>query len=150
MKILLFILLLFCIKQVSSQSCFNPTKLFTTNSNPYSFCSADINGDGKIDLAIANYGANNITLRLGRGDGTFQNATNYAVGTNPYEIISGDFNNDGKKDIAVTNFGSGTISVLLNNGAGGLNTAINGGSAPSPRTFITSDYNPTKEGNSYK
>ena len=35
---------------------------------------ADLNGDGKPDLVVANYGDNNVSVLLGNGDGTFQTA----------------------------------------------------------------------------
>ena len=34
----------------------------------------DFNGDGKLDLAVANYGSNTVSVLLGNGDGTFQGA----------------------------------------------------------------------------
>src|ERR1051326_9497049 len=55
---------------------------------------------------------------FGNGDGSFQNAVNYAVGGTPQKIITGDANRDGALDIAVTNSATNTITVLLNNGSG--------------------------------
>ena len=43
----------------------------------------DFNGDGKLDLAVANRYTNNVKILLGNGDGTFQTAVNYAVGSSP-------------------------------------------------------------------
>ena len=34
----------------------------------------DFNGDGKLDLAVANHGSNTVSVLLGNGDGTFQPA----------------------------------------------------------------------------
>jgi len=74
----------------------------------------DINGDGKLDLATANYTSNNASVLLGVGDGTFNAAVNYAAGTNPIFVIIGDANNDGRPDLAVVNRTSNNVSVLLN------------------------------------
>ena len=50
-------------------------------SSPYSVATGDFNGDGKPDLVTANAGSNSVSVLLGNGDGTFQNAVNYAVGS---------------------------------------------------------------------
>ena len=34
--------------------------------------AGDFNGDGRTDLAVANYGSNDVSVLLGNGDGTFQ------------------------------------------------------------------------------
>jgi hypothetical protein len=40
----------------------------------------DFNGDGIPDFAVANYLSNDVSVLLGKGDGTFQAAVNYASG----------------------------------------------------------------------
>ena len=45
--------------------------------------AGDFNGDGRIDLAVANQGGNTVSVLLGNGDGTFQPQVTYAVGSNP-------------------------------------------------------------------
>jgi hypothetical protein len=47
----------------------------------------DFNGDGKLDLGVANYGGGNVSVLLGNGNGTFQAAVNYGAGTQPYFSI---------------------------------------------------------------
>ncbi len=49
----------------------------------------DFNGDGKADLAVANYTSNNVSVLLGNGNGTFQAAVNYAAGSGPSRWRSG-------------------------------------------------------------
>src|SRR5260370_166856 len=92
--------------------------------------TGDFNGDGKPDLAIANFIDNNVSVLLNNGDGTFQAAVNYAADLHPQTITAGDFNNDGKLDLAVGNFhgggaGAGNISILLGNGNGTFQAAVN-------------------------
>jgi Flp pilus assembly secretin CpaC len=74
------------------------------------------------DLAIANSTSNNVTILLGKGDGTFQEAAGspYPVGNNPSAIVVADFNGDGNADFAVANKGDNTISVFKGNGKGGF------------------------------
>ena len=51
----------------------------------------DINGDGKADLAIANYNSGDVSVLLGNGDGTFQGAASYGVGAGATALASADF-----------------------------------------------------------
>jgi hypothetical protein len=91
---------------------------FDAGSAPSSVAVADFNGDGIKDLAVANLGSANVSVLLGNGDGTFQDAVNYAAGTEPISVAVGDFNGDTIPDLAVANWLSGTVSILLGNGNG--------------------------------
>jgi Flp pilus assembly secretin CpaC len=75
-----------------------------------------------VDLVIANSTSNNVTVLLGNGDGTFQEAKGspYAAGKNPSAIVVADFNGDGNPDFAVANRGDNTISVFKGDGKGGF------------------------------
>ncbi len=85
----------------------------------------DFNGDGKLDLAVANGG---MSVLLGNGDGTFKTAASYGTGLGPSSIAAGDFNGDGKLDLVVVNSGlQGGVGVLLNNGDGTFETALSYG-----------------------
>ena len=86
--------------------------------------AGDFNGDGRTDLAVANAGANDVSVLLGNGDGTFQTQVTYAVGSAPVALVAGDFNGDGRTDLAVANDGSNDVSVLLGNGDGTFQTQV--------------------------
>ena len=109
----------------------------------YSVVVADVNGDGKPDLLVANncFSSSScvngtVGVLLGNGDGTFQTAVTY--GSGGYETLSlavGDLNGDGKPDLVVanecassTNCVNGTVGVLLGNGDGTFQTAVTYGS----------------------
>ena len=51
---------------------FQSERTYTTGSRPFSVAVGDFNGDGKADLAVANYGSNTVSILLGNGDGTFR------------------------------------------------------------------------------
>ena len=67
--------------------------------------AADFNGDGKLDLAMANQNDGTVSILLGNGDGTFQPPANVGGFITPTWIAVGDFNGDGKLDLAVTDGG---------------------------------------------
>ena len=102
----------------------------------HSVAVADVNGDGKPDLLVANQGdseSSSVGVLLGNGDGTFQAAATYGDGTNPFSVVVGDFNGDGKLDLAVAEPYSSNAGVLLGNGDGTFETLLSynsGGYAP--------------------
>jgi VCBS repeat protein/IPT/TIG domain-containing protein len=73
-------------------------------SSPTTVAVGDFNGDGKIDLAVANssFGTGSASIVLGNGDGTFQAPLTFAIGENFFmaPLAVGDFNADGKLDLA--------------------------------------------------
>ena len=97
----------------------------------YSIAVADVNGDGKLDVVVANDCASSsnctngmVGVLLGNGDGTFQPAKSYSSGGGGARSIAvADVNGDGKPDLLVANF-SGSVGVLLGNGDGTFQAAV--------------------------
>src|ERR1022692_4299000 len=96
---------------------------------------ADVNGDGKPDIVLANSGAvsgpSNVGVLLGNGDGTFQPVVTYGSGGfTPDSVAVADVSGDGRLDILVANqfcYSSDSCSalgVLLGNGDGTFQTAV--------------------------
>jgi FG-GAP-like repeat/FG-GAP repeat len=95
-------------------------------SKPQSVAIADLNGDHKPDLAIANF-SDTVSVFLNRGDGSFRARRDFRAGSGPRSIAIGDLNRDSKPDLVTANhntaFGGGgafvdSVSVLLNEGDG--------------------------------
>jgi hypothetical protein len=82
-----------------------------TQPGPQAVAEGDFNGDGRLDLAVANVTSGSLQIFLGNGDGTFQVFATYPTGIAPRSVIAVDFNRDGKLDLAVVNdIASGTLS----------------------------------------
>ena len=96
-------------------------RLLETGARPLSVAIGDLDGDGKADLAVANFGSNTVSVLRNQGDGTFAAQVGYAVGDSPRSVALRDLDGDGKADLAVANYGvesrfasGGTVSVLRN------------------------------------
>ena len=85
-----------------------PTVYPTNGVFSFGIAAGDMNGDGHLDLAVANQYADSthtsgrVSILLGKGDGTFQSAVaTESPDQADYAVAAGDFNNDGKADVAL-------------------------------------------------
>src|SRR5207302_5536960 len=97
---------------------FRAAQTFTTGTTPEYVAVGDFNGDGKADLAVANYRSHNLSVLLGNGDGTFRAVQTFTTGSGHQTVVVGDFNGDGQPDLAVANYDANDVWVLLGNGGG--------------------------------
>ena len=128
---------------------FKPPVLYQAGEEPVAIAAADLNHDGNLDLVVGNYLSSNISVSLGKGDGTFQAAVNYglpALGSATFVAVA-DVNNDGKPDIVAVDQGqcggSGEcVVVFLGNGDGTFQTtSINTSSGYDLSEFAVGDFN---------
>jgi hypothetical protein len=125
---------------------FQPHVDYGTEIDPVTVVVGDFNGDGRVDLAVADYGPDfqtgSVSILLGNGDGTFQAQLTYPAGVNPVGLLEGDFNKDNKLDLAVMNnnppFG---VSILLGNGDGSFQRAVHYDAGTNPRVGMVADFN---------
>ena len=99
---------------------------FTTGSSPYTVAIADLDKDGRPDLAVTNGSDNSISIlqNTTAANGvidanSFAGKVDFITGTLPTSVVIGDLDGDGKPDLAVTNDFSNTLSVFRNTSAGG-------------------------------
>jgi hypothetical protein len=84
---------------------------------PHIVVAADLDGDGKPDLAAAEPYSDLVTILVNNGDGTFAGPVSYPGGSYPWSMDAADFDNDGKADLVVAGNGN-WLSILKNNGNG--------------------------------
>jgi type II secretory pathway component GspD/PulD (secretin) len=119
---------------------------FTANEHgPVAMVAADLNADGKQDLAVVNQTSTNLSILLGNGDGTFTEASGspITVGKLPVAIASGDLGGNARADLAIVNQADATVTVLLNNGDGTFAAGPNSplATASTPTGIAIADFN---------
>jgi hypothetical protein len=112
----------------------------TIGASPASAVLRDFDGDGALDLAIADRG-NGVELLSGAGDGTFRPMQIFAAGTGPEDIDTADFDGDGKLDVVTANKGSGDVTVLRNLGNGSFAAPVATAAGASARAIAAGDWN---------
>lgn len=118
---------------------FQAAVLYPAGLAPDSVAAGDFNGDGKIDLAVADFGGG-VSLLLGNGDGSFQGATNFDSDNFLGFVAVGDFNGDGVLDLVVSELNR-DISVMLGNGDGTFQNPVDYAVGLSPTSIAIGDFN---------
>jgi hypothetical protein len=111
---------------------------YAVGNDPVGIAVGDFNGDGKMDLAVANRLSSSVSVLFGNGDGTFQSHVDYGTGGTPTSVAVGDFNGDGKLDLAVADNG---VSVFLNSGNGTFPTRTDFSTGVGPTAVTVGDFN---------
>lgn len=93
-----------------------------TGNGPSSVAMGDLDGDGKLDLAVANLSVNTISVfrnTSAPGSISFIAAEDAVTGEAPQGVSIGDVDGDGKADLVVATFGTNKVSVFRNTSTSG-------------------------------
>jgi hypothetical protein len=123
---------------------FSAPASFAAGGVPNALTAADLNADGRLDLAVNNSYLGTVTVLLNDGGGSFSQTPYSPMRAAPKVdfIMAADLNRDGLPDLITANDEPHTVSILLNNGSGfaAVKTlTFNPGS--SPRSVRVGDFN---------
>jgi hypothetical protein len=124
----------------SAAASFQGQQTYAAATAPITVMSADINGDGKMDLVVLNRNSSSVSVLLGNGDGTFLGQQTFAAGVLPRAAAMGDLNGDGKPDLALAN-NNASVSVFLSNGNGTFQAQQTFAASTMPRAIAIGDAN---------
>jgi len=139
-----------------------PNPVFEAGSAPQSLSVGDFNADGRPDLAVVNFDSKDVSVLLGKSDGTFTLQSRFAVGDAPRFVTVVDFNRDGFADLLVSRafittcscgvtegdcrdvcpvYAPGDITVLVGNGQGSFAAQGKISAGDDPHEIAVGDFN---------
>jgi subtilisin family serine protease/Tol biopolymer transport system component len=101
-----------------------PTLLDYTNGlgiQPVGLATADFDGNGRTDVAVANFGNDTVSILWGQTSGTFIISAPFSVAKGPFDLTAADIDKDNDVDLVASSIfqGAGSISILRNRASQG-------------------------------
>ena len=109
--------------------------------SPIGIVAGDFSGDGRTDLAVANYMDNDVSIVYGQAAGGFAGRRDVAVGRRPEWIVAADFNGDGRSDLAAPNWQDDDVSILYGQAGGSFGSRQDVAVGDEPWCIVTADFN---------
>src|SRR5208283_1836751 len=107
-----------------------------------SVVAGDFDGDGILDLAIADAGSTALTILKGNGDGTFTQVSGEPTLSDFSNLVTtADLNGDGKLDLVFFSSVANTISIFLGNGDGTFHAGLIEAMDYAPYGVAVGDFN---------
>jgi len=93
------------------------TSNYPVGTTPDAAAAGDFDGDGDLDLAVANGAPDKVSLLFNAGNGTFGAPVHVLLGagSGPNTPVAGDLDNDGDVDLAVSLKNSNAVRLVINN-----------------------------------
>lgn len=127
---------------------FGPVRFYSAGSGNAlaGVALGDVNGDGRLDVVAANYGANGVAVLLGQAGGGFATLSplySTGAGSVPNSIALADVNGDGRLDAVTANQRTYSAGVLLGQATGGFAAVSTHSAGPTtmPVTLALGDVN---------
>jgi hypothetical protein len=108
---------------------------------PSASAVGDLNGDGKLDLVVANQFTRTISVFLGNGRGGLSTKREFPTGASPVSVAVADFTGDGRPDVAVANADNFTVTLLVGSGTGSFIAKSDYGVGTLPASIGVGDLN---------
>ncbi len=109
-------------------------------NGPNAITGGDFDNDGLLDLAVANFDDNSISVLRNTGGGIFAQAHTIFTAEHPTFIEARDYNSDGQVDLAVVILGINRLQVYQNQGGVFANLLDTQATGASPYGFTTGDF----------
>ncbi|WP_160603948.1 FG-GAP repeat domain-containing protein [Pontixanthobacter aquaemixtae] len=117
---------------------------FAVGERPRAITTADFNGDGRIDIAVANADSDSVSILLQQEDGAFSRV-DYPAGNEPADIADADIDGDGSVDLVVANHETSSVTIIINSGDGSFTEAerspFNMAARPHLHSVAVADFN---------
>lgn len=114
---------------------------YATGQRPGFLVSADLNGDGKLDLVAVNPETNCLSILLRHGNHEYIQQTDMPTGPGPVHVAIGDVDGDGKLDLVVAQAKANSISVHLGRGDGSFGPGKELPTENRPAAIALADFN---------
>ena len=116
-----------------------------TGDQPMGLCALDIDGDGDVDIADANFGSDSVSLLRGQSNTAISLASQstFPTGDGPTDVDPWDSDNTkgGSQSLVTSNRSGNNMSFLENNGGGGFNAPLNFSTGAGPFQVLSGDLN---------
>jgi hypothetical protein len=86
---------------------------YPAGAMPAAIGTADFDGDGRLDLAVANTNSSTIAVYSGDGAGAFRNPVSFPISGAPLDLVVSDFDGDSRPDIATGLRGSRAVGLMF-------------------------------------
>lgn len=119
---------------------------YEAGARPGALATADLNGDGTLDVAVANTADGTVSILLGVGGGRLRPAVGapFPAGREPADVDAADLDRDGDVDLVFANHETSRVTVLLNNGrarfAAAPGSPFETGARPHVHSLATADF----------
>ena len=117
-----------------------PRRDYPVRSRPKSVALGDLDGDGTLDVAVANSGEAQVSWLRNDGTGVLSRV-DLALGGIPNHVIAADVDGDGDLDLVTADTNARTCTVFLGSGKGRFGAPVAFTAGHSPYSVSAVDYN---------